>query len=167
MLIKKKEITQFEYLSSHVAKFVPFTIQIVSMIDRIRKCPLSDRLWIHSFISREIKLLRTLKNKNVINLVDVLYNHEKQKMYLIMEFCVGSLQGMLESTPKKRFPLFQAHGYFLQLTDGLEYLHSMRIIHKDIKPGNLLLTLEGNLKISDLGVAEVSSLILLCSDFFL
>lgn len=86
----------------------------------------------------------------------MLYNHEKQKMYLVMEFCVGSLQGMLESTPKKKFPLFQAHGYFLQLIDGLEYLHSMRIIHKDIKPGNLLLTLEGNLKISDLGVAEVS-----------
>lgn len=108
---------------------------------------------------REIALLKTLKHKNVINLVDVLYNHEKQKMYLIMEFCVGSLQGMLESTPAKKFPLFQAHGYFLQLIDGLEYLHSQRIIHKDIKPGNLLLTLGGDLKISDLGVAEVS----LCS----
>lgn len=91
-----------------------------------------------------------------MNLVDELYNHEKQKMYLIMEFCVGSLQGMLDSTPDKKFPQCQAHGYFLQLIDGLEYLHSMRIIHKDIKPGNLLLTLSGELKISDLGVAEVS-----------
>ncbi|RZC42949.1 Pkinase and/or Kinase-like domain containing protein [Asbolus verrucosus] len=105
-------------------------------------------------VEREIKLLKSLKHKNVINLVDVLYNEEKQKMYLIMEFCVGSLQGMLESTPTKKFPLFQAHGYFTQLVDGLEYLHSKRVIHKDIKPGNLLLTLEGDLKISDLGVAE-------------
>lgn len=104
---------------------------------------------------REIKLLRKLKHKNVINLVDELYNHEKQKMYLIMEFCVGSLQGMLDSTPEKKFPQCQAHGYFVQLVDGLEYLHSMRVIHKDIKPGNLLLTLSGELKISDLGVAEV------------
>ncbi|CAH1375721.1 hypothetical protein MTP99_017128 [Tenebrio molitor] len=105
-------------------------------------------------VEREIKLLKSLKHKNVINLVDVLYNEEKQKMYLIMEFCVGSLQGMLDSTPTKKFPLFQAHGYFTQLIDGLEYLHSKRVVHKDIKPGNLLLTLEGELKISDLGVAE-------------
>ncbi|EFA10720.1 polarization-related protein LKB1 [Tribolium castaneum] len=105
-------------------------------------------------VEREIKLLKSLKHKNVISLVDVLFNEEKQKMYLIMEFCVGSLQGMLESTPYKKFPLYQAHGYFIQLIDGLEYLHSKRVVHKDIKPGNLLLTLEGELKISDLGVAE-------------
>ncbi|CAH1102562.1 unnamed protein product [Psylliodes chrysocephalus] len=109
-------------------------------------------------VEREIKLLRKLKHKNLINLVDELYNHEKQKMYLIMEFCVGSLQGMLESTPNNKFPQYQAHGYFIQLIDGLEYLHSMRVVHKDIKPGNLLLTLDGELKITDLGVAETIDL---------
>jgi len=41
---------------------------------------------------REIKLLRILKHKNVINLVDVLYSDEKEKMYLVMEFCVCGLQ---------------------------------------------------------------------------
>lgn len=62
---------------------------------------------------------------------------------------------MLDSVPEKKMPLFQAHRYFLQLLDGLEYLHGKGVIHKDIKPGNLLITLDDTLKISDFGVAEV------------
>ncbi|XP_017047041.1 serine/threonine-protein kinase stk11 [Drosophila ficusphila] len=105
-------------------------------------------------VTREIALLKQLKHHNVVELVDVLYNEEKQKMYLVMEYCVGGLQEMVDFQPDKRMPLFQAHGYFQQLVDGLEYLHSCRVIHKDIKPGNLLLSLDQTLKISDFGVAE-------------
>ncbi|KAG7273184.1 hypothetical protein CRUP_019311 [Coryphaenoides rupestris] len=85
-------------------------------------------------VKKEIQLLRRLQHKNVIQL-----------------YCVCGMQEMLDSVPEKRFPVFQAHGYFCQLLDGLEYLHSQGIVHKDIKPGNLLLTTDGTLKISDLG----------------
>ncbi|XP_028171089.1 serine/threonine-protein kinase STK11 isoform X1 [Ostrinia furnacalis] len=105
-------------------------------------------------VQREIQLLRILRHRNVIELVDVMYNDEKQKMYLVMEFCVGVLQDMLESSPGKKFPQRQAHDYFTQLLDGLEYLHGQGVVHKDIKPGNLLLTLDQTLKITDFGVAE-------------
>lgn len=105
-------------------------------------------------VKKEIQLLRRLQHKNIIQLVDVLYNEEKQKMYMVMEYCVCGMQEMLDSVLEKRFPVFQAHGYFCQLLDGLQYLHSQGIVHKDIKPGNLLLTTDGALKISDLGVAE-------------
>lgn len=105
-------------------------------------------------VRREIQLLRKLKHKNVVELLDVLCNEEKQKMYLIMEYCVGGLQELLDHAPQKKLPLFQAHRYFRQLINGLEYLHSCGVIHKDIKPGNLLLTLDHTLKISDFGVAE-------------
>lgn len=109
-------------------------------------------------VKREISLLKQLNHRNIIKLIDVLYNEEKQKMYMIMEFCVAELQEMLENTPDKKFPVWQAHGYFNQLINGLEYLHSQRIAHKDIKPGNLLLTTDETLKISDLGVAEAVGL---------
>uniref|UniRef100_A0A8C7E8L4 Serine/threonine-protein kinase STK11 n=1 Tax=Nothoprocta perdicaria TaxID=30464 RepID=A0A8C7E8L4_NOTPE len=114
-------------------------------------------------VKKEIQLLRRLRHKNVIQLVDVLYNEENVQAghflnsaftYMVMEYCVCGMQEMLDSVPEKRFPVFQAHGYFCQLIDGLEYLHSQGIVHKDIKPGNLLLTTNGTLKISDLGVAE-------------
>uniref|UniRef100_A0A673HH99 non-specific serine/threonine protein kinase n=1 Tax=Sinocyclocheilus rhinocerous TaxID=307959 RepID=A0A673HH99_9TELE len=74
---------------------------------------------------------------------------------MFLSYCVCGMQEMLDSITERRFPVFQAHGYFCQLLDGLEYLHSQGIVHKDIKPGNLLLTTDGALKISDLGVAEV------------
>nr|XP_054764208.1 serine/threonine-protein kinase STK11-like [Lytechinus pictus] len=76
-------------------------------------------------------------------------------MYLFMEYCVSGLQDMLDAAECKKFPIWQAHNYFSQLVDGLEYLHSQHVVHKDIKPSNLLLTTAGVLKISDFGVAEL------------
>lgn len=63
------------------------------------------------FVCREIKLLKRLKHRNVIELVDVFVNEEKQKMYLVMEYCVGGLQDMLENSPGRKFPQWQAHEY--------------------------------------------------------
>ncbi|PVD23410.1 hypothetical protein C0Q70_16679 [Pomacea canaliculata] len=108
---------------------------------------------IPSFL-KEIQMLKRLRHKNVIQLIEVLHNEEKQKMYMIMEYCVSELQEMLECAPDKKFPIWQAHWYFCQLVNGLEYLHSKGIVHKDIKPGNLLITQDEVLKITDLGVAE-------------
>uniref|UniRef100_A0A673XX06 Serine/threonine-protein kinase STK11 n=1 Tax=Salmo trutta TaxID=8032 RepID=A0A673XX06_SALTR len=117
-------------------------------------------------VKKEIQLLRRLRHNNIIQLVEVLYNEENMKQlppclfsltlltYMVMEYCVCGMQEMLDSVDEKRFPVFQAHGYFCQLLDGMGYLHSQGIVHKDIKPGNLLLTTDGALKISDLGVAE-------------
>ena len=51
-----------------------------------------------------------LNHKNVIRLFEVLHNAEKQKMYLIFEYCVSGLQELLDSSPLKKFPLWQSHG---------------------------------------------------------
>lgn len=63
-----------------------------------------------TYLFREILLLKRLDHKNVIKLFDVLYNEEKQKMYMVMEYCVSVLQQMLENLPDKKFPIGQAHG---------------------------------------------------------
>ena len=77
---------------------------------------------------------------------------------MVLEYCAGSLQEMLDKAPRNKFPTWQAHKYFVQLMDGMEYLHGRGIIHKDIKPGNLLLTTDEVVKITDFGVAEVYKL---------
>lgn len=138
---KVKEVLDSENLSRRAVKILTKR--------KLRRIPNGEQN-----VQREIQLLRNLKHKNVIELIDVLYNDEKQKMYLIMEYCVGGLQELVDSAPQKKLPLFQVHKYFKQLIYGLEYLHGRGVIHKDIKPGNLLLTLDQTLKISDFGVAE-------------
>lgn len=105
-------------------------------------------------VQREIKILKKLRHRNVIELVETFEDTEKQKLYVVLEYCVGGLQEMLDKAPGNKFPVWQAHKYFVQLVDGLEYLHGRGIVHKDIKPGNLLLTAEGIVKITDFGVAE-------------
>jgi len=63
-------------------------------------------------VDREIRLLRKLRHPNVIELIDVLFSEEKQKMYIVLEYCVAGLQDVLEVAPNKSFPPFQAHRYY-------------------------------------------------------
>ena len=62
--------------------------------------------------------MKKLEHCNVMRLHDVLYNEEKQKMYMILDYCVGGLQEMLENAPEKRFPIFQAHKYVHYKTES-------------------------------------------------
>lgn len=106
-------------------------------------------------IRNEISIMRRMRHKNVLELVEVINDDEKDKMYIVLEFAgAGSLQQLIDSHPDKRLPLFQVRSFFVQLIDGLEYIHNQGIIHRDIKPGNLMITPDGILKISDFGVAE-------------
>ncbi|KAJ3107137.1 Serine/threonine-protein kinase stk11 [Phlyctochytrium planicorne] len=157
-------------------------------------------------VLREIKLLRRMKHKNVITLIDVyckveddegnvgIFNWfsgieeepitwtyddgteaEKKvgilKWYLIFEYCPCSLQTLLEQVEGNRLDVRLANKldpflkllltiprFFAQLIEGLEYLHSIGIIHRDIKPGNMLITPDGVVKLADFGVAEQFSM---------
>ncbi|KAJ3028400.1 Serine/threonine-protein kinase stk11, partial [Rhizophlyctis rosea] len=80
------------------------------------------------------------------------------KWYLIFEYCPCSLQTLVEQAEGGRLGVDMAHRYFVQLIEGLDYLHSQSVIHRDIKPGNLLITPDGVLQISDFGIAEQFSM---------
>ena len=91
----------------------------------------------------------------VITLQDLLDSANQKRLPTHQEMIQKLAQSRISSENNRNFDLFaQAHRYFTQLIDGLEYLHDSRVIHKDIKPGNLLLSREQILKISDFGVAE-------------
>ncbi len=70
-----------------------------------------------------------------------------------MDYCMTSLEKLLKNAPDQRLRNWQAQHYFKQLMDGLDYLHSINIIHNDIKPGNLLITCDDILKICDFSIS--------------
>jgi cyclin-dependent kinase 7 len=100
---------------------------------------------------RDIKFLRELHHPNIIEMVDVFLENGKVKM--VMECCKTDLEKMMRqkiaSTPE------DIKCYMLQLLEGIAFCHSQFILHRDLKPGNLLVNSDGILKITDFGLARL------------
>jgi len=102
---------------------------------------------------REIALLREIQSEQIVGLKDVVI--EDKKLYLVFEFVEQDLKRYLESLPMDQFPDPQIVKRFLyQILKGTASCHSRRILHRDLKPQNLLIDSTGNLKIADFGLAR-------------
>ncbi|XP_022876022.1 mitogen-activated protein kinase homolog NTF3-like [Olea europaea var. sylvestris] len=105
---------------------------------------------------RELKLLRHLRHENIIALKDVMLpNHKRsfKDVYLVYELMDTDLHQIIKSSQTLSNDHCQ---YFLfQLLRGLKYLHSANILHRDLKPGNLLINANCELKICDFGLARL------------
>jgi serine/threonine protein kinase len=107
---------------------------------------------------REIALLKEVsKNKNIVTLLDVVYI--KQRLYLAFEFLDYDLKKYIDSVThegpnSKKLPPELVKSYLFQLLTGMNYCHARRVIHRDLKPGNLLINVRGELKIADFGLAR-------------
>ncbi|KAI0364869.1 Pkinase-domain-containing protein [Pilatotrama ljubarskyi] len=103
---------------------------------------------------REISLLKELKDENVVRLLDIV--HADQKLYLVFEFLEVDLKRYMENGNKQGRPITPAivKKFTHQLTSGLLYCHSHRILHRDLKPQNLLIDKDDNLKLADFGLAR-------------
>ncbi|KAI7856111.1 kinase-like domain-containing protein [Circinella umbellata] len=100
---------------------------------------------------REVKYLQELNHPNVIELIDV-FSHKKN-LNLVLEY----LDSDLEQVIKDRSILFMPgdiKAWMLMTLRGLDHCHRHFILHRDMKPNNLLLTHDGVLKIADFGLAR-------------
>jgi len=99
---------------------------------------------------REIKLLASLNHPNIAQLRTA-FTHENQ-LVMIMEYVEGtSLATRLQAGP---IPLPDALNYIDQVLNALSYAHQQNIVHRDIKPGNMMLTPQGVVKVMDFGIAR-------------
>ncbi|XP_046916351.1 serine/threonine-protein kinase nemo [Dermatophagoides farinae] len=107
-------------------------------------------------VFREIKMLSFFKHDNVLSALDILQPpliNFFQEIYVITELMESDLHKIIVSSQ----PLTPDHikVFLYQMLRGLKYLHSAKILHRDIKPGNLLVNSNCLLKICDFGLARV------------
>ena len=106
------------------------------------------------FIKRfkiEAQSAGNLSHQNIVSVYDV--GNENDTEYIVMEYVEGiTLKQYLSA--KGVLPEKEAVDFASQICSGLEYAHKKGIIHKDIKPENILITKEGILKITDFGIAK-------------
>ena len=121
----------------------------------LKKCKNYDNEYgMNSTIMREIAILKSLKHTNIINLLDVV-NGPTSKLYLVFEYMEKDLKMHMESVNMDA-PMIKS--FTMQLLKGLEFCHVNRVMHRDLKPQNILIDSNGNLKIADFGLARVFSL---------
>ena len=80
------------------------------------------------------------------------YNQGKGSIYMVMEFCDHDLTGLTDAGQKFTVP--QIKCYMKQLLEGLAYCHGQKVLHRDIKGSNLLISNDGQLKLADFGLAR-------------
>ena len=107
---------------------------------------------------REIKLLKMLSHPNILRLEEMAVEHRKDGkkkafMYMVTPYMDHDLSGLLEN-PGVRITEPQIKCYMLQLLEGVRYLHSQKILHRDMKAANLLINNKGVLQIADFGLAR-------------
>lgn len=101
--------------------------------------------------TREAYAAAQLTHHNVVQIYD--FGEDKGTTYFSMEFVAGQTLGGLVKQMKRLDPE-QAVGYILQAARGLKYAHDQSMIHRDIKPDNLLLNEQGVVKVADLGLVK-------------
>lgn len=120
-------------------------------IKRIR--PFANDEWDARHTLREVRLLKLLgPHPNVISLYDLSVFEEKAELYMVMELMDCDMHRIIQS----KQPLSEAHYkcFARQLLEGIHAMHRIGIFHRDLKPGNLLVSKDCQLRITDFGLAR-------------
>lgn len=100
---------------------------------------------------REISVLRQLKHPNIVELSDVIQSDGR--LYLVFEFVDKDLKKYMEACEGPLTPEV-IKNYTYQMVKGLEFCHVRGVMHRDLKPQNILVSRDGKLKLADFGLAR-------------
>eukprot|EP01067_Filipodium_phascolosomae_P001333 Filipodium_phascolosomae@DN1902_c0_g1_i1.p1 len=100
---------------------------------------------------REISLLKELQHPNIVRLCDVI--HTERKLTLVFEYLDQDLKKLLDVS-QRGLEGSTTKSFLFQLLRGVTFCHQHRVLHRDLKPQNLLINRQGALKLADFGLAR-------------
>ena len=105
-------------------------------------------------LRREIDIMKDLEHPNIVKMFD--FFETDKDVISVCEYCEGELFQILEDDG--RLPLEEVKSIAGQLVSALYYLHSNRILHRDMKPQNILISTTNSIKLCDFGFARAMSI---------
>ncbi len=113
---------------------------------------------LRALFAEEIRCMAGIDHPNIVAILDA--DEEAAQPFYVMDYHCNNLGQAIGETyrterPSRRLPVERAAGYGLQILAGLARLHHAGIVHRDIKPFNILLTAEDQVKICDFGLSRL------------
>ncbi len=108
-----------------------------------------DPVFVKRFV-QEARAVAKLIHPNILQIHD--FGDQDNITYIVMEYVEG---GTLKDRLKRALPVPEAIDYMIQAAEGLDCAHRNGIIHRDVKPANMLLRKDGYLLLSDFGIAKI------------
>lgn len=106
---------------------------------------------------REAQAAGRLSHPGIVTIYDVDEDLPTQTPFIVMEYVAGqSLDRLAAAFPESKMPSATALDLLQQVAEALDYAHARGIVHRDVKPSNIIVTEEGRAKIADFGIAKLS-----------
>jgi hypothetical protein len=104
----------------------------------------------------EVDLLRRLHHPNIVRYIDSFLTKNSDSLCIAMEYCDGGdLATQIKNARRKLFSEDKVLHWFVQIALGLHYMHTNKVLHRDLKTQNIFLLGNGRLVLGDLGISKV------------
>lgn len=121
-------------------------------IIKIKNIPKKER----EATKNEVDLLKKLNHPNIVRYIDSFLSKNKESLCISMEYCDGGdLATQIKNAKRNLFNESKILHWFVQIALGLHYMHTNRVLHRDLKTQNIFLLGNGRLVLGDLGISKV------------